>query len=248
MLSKKKIILVSIIVLILIFIATYFIIKYKYFIDLYFSDPSNYRNYRLSDMITENDGIRNNPMGVKYHLKYYPESIVAKYYSNQNEPNNMSLLYDIVKNYKLEKYPSEDMLIIHLRVGDVLEHSKHSVDEHLNKELIYTIQSHRNFVKPYSYFQKIIDSNKELLPKKIEIKAGGCCCDDKSKSMEYIQKIKQFFEKNNFEVEYNKENAFKNPDDDFVYMSHGKHFIKSGGGFTNLIEKMVEKNGGKSYV
>jgi hypothetical protein len=244
--SRNKIITISI-VLMLIIIASFFINKYKYFIGLYFSDPSNYRNYRLSDMITANDSIRNNPMGVKYHLKYYPDSIIAKYYSKQNEPNNISLLYDIVKNYKLENYPLENTIILHLRVGEVLENSNFSVNEHLKDELLYTVVSYKNYVKPYSYYQKIIDNNKEKLPTKVEIKAGGCFYDDKSKSIEYIKKIKEFFEKNNFKVEYDREKS-DNPDIDFVYMSHAKHFIKSGGGFSSLVEKMVNKNGGKSYV
>jgi calcineurin-like phosphoesterase family protein len=34
------------------------------------------------------------------------------------------------------------------------------------------------------------------------------------------------------------------PDKDFYYMCHSKYFMKSGGGFSNLIEAYVRENGG----
>jgi len=196
-------------------------------------------------MLTAGKDITGNPMGIKYHLKYYPNSIVDKYYKKETKPNNFDLIFDIVKNYKLDKLPTIEDVIVHLRIGDVIEYSRFSVDEHLEDYMDYnttnfgTYGGLGNYVKPYKYYKDIIDKYK--LPKNIIIKAGGCVCDKNIKGKEYVEKIKKFFENNGFKVEYDEKNNL-NPDDDFVYMCNAKYFIKSGGGFSRLIGQMVEKN------
>jgi hypothetical protein len=231
----------KIIILMVLFITviiSYLIYKYNYYlnyINIYFSDPSNYKNYRLSDMVTANNNIRNNLMGKSYHLKYYPESIASKYLKQTDEINNLKVLNEIISEYNPDIQPPEDILVIHLRVGEILNHSKYTVNEFLSKERNFEHNTPKNFVKPLSYYKKIIENNK--LPKKVKFFAGGCFCENEDKSMEYISKVKEFFEEKEFEVLPN--TYFKNPDDDFVYMYRSKNFIKSGGGFSDLIHKMI---------
>ena len=112
------------------------IYNYRYEISLYFSSPDNYKNYRLADMIRCDEIIRSNPMGKKYHLKYYPDSIASEYLRKTNETNNIKLLYEIVQNYNKNIITDKDLLIVHLRVGEVLNDSKYSVTEFLEKEKI----------------------------------------------------------------------------------------------------------------
>ena len=75
--------------------------------------------------------------------------------------------------------------------------------------------------------------------KKITIVSGYHTNEDHTRSEVYLKKIKQFIEKNNFEVTMRINN---NPDDDFVFMSNSKIFMKSGGGFSKLVSEMVKKN------
>ena len=237
------IIVTIIFILLILLILLYY--KFKYYIDLYLSSNENYNHYRLSDMVTANNNIRNNIMGKRYHLKYYPDSIASKYLLATDEIEDIDTLIKIIDDYKKELNPLEEELIIHLRVGEVLNHSKYSVDEFLEKERNFEINTPKNFVKPLSYYQKIINNHKDKLPKKIKIFSGGCFCDSKLKSYQYIEKIKKFFLDNGFQIIEN--NSFKNPDDDFVYMARSKHFIQSGGGFSNLISKVIRRKKGKIY-
>ena len=235
----------KIILIILLIILIFLYFKYKYYIGLYFSSNKNYNHYRLSDMVTANNTIRYNIMGKRYHLKYYPGSIASKYLLATDKRSDIDTLIKIIDTYKPEIKPLEEELVVHLRVGEVLNHSKYSVDEFLEKERNFEINSPINYVKPLSYYQKIIDNHKELLPKKIKIFSGGCFCDSKLKSYEYTKKIKQFFIDNGFEII--ESNSFNNPDDDFVYMARSKHFIQSGGGFSDFISKVIERKKGKIY-
>ena len=226
-------------VIIIIIILLFLIYKNYYYLKLYFSSNKNYNHYRLGDMVSANNKIRNNPMGINYHLKYYPDSIASEYLRGTKKRNDYNYLYKIVKNYDKNIKPDKDLLVVHLRVGDVLNHSKYSVKEHLDKELNFERNTPRNYVKPLSYYQNIIDNHKKCLPKKVKFYAGGCFCDDKNKSYEYINAIKNLFKKEGFQVVKNK--YFDNPDKDFVSMSRSKYFIKSGGSFSDLITKMIEK-------
>ena len=55
---------------------------------------------------------------------------------------------------------------------------------------------------------------------------------DHSKSEEYIQKVKEFFENNNYIVETRIDG---DPDDDFIFMCNAKYFVPSGGTYSLLI-------------
>ena len=52
-------------------------------------------------------------------------------------------------------------------------------------------------------------------------------------------------EKNNYKV--HKKLNQSDPDEDFIYMCNSKNFLKSGGGFSNLVNKMVEMNGNNVF-
>ena len=60
----------------------------------------------------------------------------------------------MINNYKNKNRPDKNELIIHLRVGDVIEDSEYSVDQHLNDYLDFKLsdRSH-NYVKPIKYYE-----------------------------------------------------------------------------------------------
>ena len=59
-----------------------------------------------------------------------------------------------------------------------------------------------------------------------------------------MEKIKNIASKNKIDYEFKNNN---NPDIDFIYMCNSKIFIKSGGGFSNIIGKIVKYRGGIVY-
>ena len=224
--NKKILILCGLISLILVIASIVFIFDEKKIdekkIDFFY--------YRLSDMVKNKD-FRDLKDGRTLHYKLYPSSIASQYMKMTDKDNDFDVLLYLVTNYALKTKPKKNELIIHLRVGDILESSKYSVDNHLKKQLPY----HKKFVyvKPLSYYKQIIDKYKNL--KSITLVAGGCKASKFVKSKEYISKIKKFFEKHNYKVNIRLGNP---PDDDFVYMCYATHFVPSGGGFSRLIKKL----------
>ena len=81
---------------------------------------------------------------------------------------------------------------------------------------------------------KIIE---EKSHKRVVIMYGNHLNDINIKPTEiYLNKIRDLFKKNNINFI---ENNSGNPDKDFLYMTNSKTFIKSGGGYSNLIASIV---------
>ena len=208
-----------------------------------FTSPKNYNHYRLSDMVST---IHSNNifMGKEYHKKYYPNTIVTEYWKRAKNIKDYDILYDIAKNYQLKEndIDYDNTLIIHLRTGDVIEGTKYSGKDFFERKINW--HHTKNYVRPKKYYEDILNRNIKKLPKKIIFFSGGSNSNSKyKKSLEYINLIKDFFRSKNFEIlEYEKKQS--SPDIDFVKMSRSKYFIKSGGGFSDLIKLMIEKNNG----
>jgi hypothetical protein len=133
-------------------------------------------------------------------------------------------------------------LVIHLRLGDVIEHSKYSSTQHwenyLNSE--GPGLSGYKYIKSKYFFinmiHKIQNEHKNI--DTITLIWG----DHKNlksliKSNEYIEQLNDLFDKYHYKV-----NVYFNrdADEDFIYMSNAKYFVPTGGGFSKLISKMVE--------
>ena len=189
--------------------------------------------YRLGDII-KGDNFRRS-LG-DYHKKCFPDSIAVEYMRRTEYSYDYKVLEDIIDGIPL--LPSKKTLIIHLRCGDVLEKSPYSVSEHLNSELRY--KNGIYYVKPRSYYNRILQNIKKYDIKNVEIITGFHNSKKYPKSIVYINAIK-----NMFDFKYKtRVISGRSPDYDFAYMSHSKYFVKSGGGFSRLIAKMVERNNG----
>jgi len=188
-----------------------------------------WNEYRLGDCIQ--DLKQRNNIESK-HLKYFPNSIATKYMNKTKKKDDYNVLYEIVKSYT--NTTPKDVIIIHLRLGDVHErnHIKRYNDYYYDMDsLNYIID---NF-KKYNNINKVIlvgGSHKKF--------------NNYDNSEKYINDVETLFKSKGFSVEHRFGN---NPDEDFIYMSNAKHFIKCGkrGRFSYLIAKMVKKNGGTIY-
>ena len=189
--------------------------------------------YRLGDIIKGEKWRRS--LG-DYHKKCFPNSIAVEYMRRTDYSYDYKVLGDIIGGIPL--YPSKNTLIIHLRCGDVLEKSPYSVSEHLNSELRY--KNGIYYVKPRSYYNRILQNIKKYDITNVEIITGFHNSKKYPKSIVYINAIKYMFD---FKYK-TRIISGRSPDYDFAYMSHSKYFVKSGGGFSRLIGKMVERNNG----
>ena len=192
--------------------------------DLY--NGKEWDEYRLGDIIKgwlfDND---------KQYLDTVPErwpnSIGDQYsrivgYPRQFKKNDMDALRHVFSNIQYEK-PDSETVVVHLRVGDVVDHSRKN-----------------EYVRDIPYYSRIKDSFKQHPDiKKVRIFAGAHKDVNHRLSSKLIHEVKNVFSDYDTQIVLT-----RNPDKDFCYMCHSKYFVKSGGGFSNLIEKYVNTNNG----
>lgn len=207
-----------------------------------------YNNYRLGDTFHFQNS------DYDWYLKYFgyqyelfPESFggrLVKYIIDLGRiPETMgedfdNLLLNMIQTYNKEIQPKNTELVIHCRVGDVIEESTHTVDEHLRLPLMadHYLISPTVYVKPLSYYEKMLHEHFVDI-QNVRLVAGGVARSG-PKSKEYINKLTAWFESKGLSV---KSTMGGDPDEDFVYMCRAKNFICGGGGFTRLINLMREK-------
>ncbi|SVE12541.1 uncharacterized protein METZ01_LOCUS465395, partial [marine metagenome] len=95
-----------------------------------------YNHYRLGDVVKDKSH-RNCIEGRELYYKLYPNSIATKYMKSTDENKNYKLLTSIVKEYKPTLKPNENELVIHIRVGDIIEDPPFSINHFLEKEVLW---------------------------------------------------------------------------------------------------------------
>ena len=143
-----------------------------------------------------------------------------------------------------------DDLVVHLRIGDVLENSKYTVKSHLFQQrkvkmrMRYWPNRGRDpgYVKPMWVYQQAAKKYKGTV-KNVVLVAGGCYATNFVKSIDYVMAVKRFFESEGFPVRLR---IGQMPDDDFVFMARAgvskgvANFVQGGGRFSELIQKLIQ--------
>lgn len=171
----------------------------------------------------------------------YPNSIGDLYLKkNNSKKENFNILKQIVneKSKELKYKPTNNDIILHLRVGDSLKDFK-------DNKIVYF----KNYATKLEDIEKNIDifKNKNVLffygihlPRDDDKKVW---VENKNKLTDlYLDKVKDIFNKNNISFQ---DKSSGNPDLDFLMMCSGKTFIQSGGRYSNLIGKIVKSNNNK---
>ena len=193
------------------------------------------KGYRLGDIFKSN---RFRKKLEKSHRELYPNSIAVEYMNRSRSEKDYLILNSIIKSRENKKIlPKKNVLVIHLRCGDVIDQSKYSVNEFLESEKKYVNGLH--YVKTRKYYEEISKKIKKYDIKKIVFVTGFHTIEDHSKSKDYMLKVMKIF-KNDYIVE-----AFidRDADTDLIYMSNSYYFVKSGGGYSRMIGNLVKLNG-----
>lgn len=236
-------------VLLMIFIVILIIsIIYAYPKDFYeFIGMHNRPVYRLGDMFMYSEIQRKFNLGGKYyHLKHFSDSVASEYMKKTTKKADYDTLHKIIiQRSKNIEVPILNELVIHLRLGDVIDNSPYSVEELLQKQRAYITPYSRSYVKPMSYYEDILDKIKDYNIHHITL-VGGV---KNKKNDDYVSRIKEFFERNGYRVELRISNNFEweNADDDFLYMCNSKFFVPSGGNFSKIICELVNRNNNKCF-
>jgi hypothetical protein len=202
---------------------------------------SNNKGYRLGDMISNNWRWKNN--GQDYHYKHFPNSIATEYMKKTKDFSNYSILYDIVidRTQKTNDLPDKNDIIVHLRVGDVVEKNSDDVITILATYSYFTENKFSNYTPPLEYIEDKISKINIKIIRKIILVSGSHTHTKTPKSCKYIKIIKKYFEYKGYKVELR---LGMNADDDFIFMCNARYFVPStNGGYTKLITNIVKMMG-----
>ena len=197
--------------------------------------------YRLGDMILIKNGYSsryNKKKGFDYHIKHFPNSIATEYMLKTTKSRDFNTLLDIINKRQPKFYP-DDTLVIHLRIGNVIDRTNVSFDDILTDYTLY--KNGRQYVKPIKYYTNLIDTIHNYKIKKILLVGGYHSKGNRNKSLRYVNHIKQHFENNGFNCTTR---INHNADEDFLIMCNSKYFVPSGGRFSNVVKQMVILKGG----
>ena len=212
------------------------------------------------------DTQRDKEEGREFHFKAYPDSIASEYMRRTNESFQYQILNDIVDERIPNvtfKLPSPTTLLIHLRIGDVIDYTCFKTEQYLKEYTPYVYGIY--YVRPLSYYEDVIKQIKIarrrvavsksktnlVIPREVRelasidsvILIGGFhkLYGGYTKSYEYIAGVHQLFERHNFTV-YDRINC--PPDDDFLMFCSSQFLLPTGGGFSALLTVIVKMRDG----
>ena len=236
----KLVFLVSIIIVLCVLILYINTFKNENFKNANFDNNEKWNDYRLADIYK----YWSNPKYEKRRFEYidsipsqFPGSIGSEYVSrNDAKKINFNLLLKIVdeRTKKIPYSPKPNELILHLRIGDSIKGYDPITDK---------FKYHYSYATKFENIKKNIDVFKG---KHVIIFYGIHASWAKKEYSElYLKKIRELFKNNNITFE---EKSNGNPDEDFLRMCNAKIFVKSGGGYSNLISQIVKRKQNKVIV
>jgi hypothetical protein len=220
----------ALILLILLILASY---NFNYKIELFVDNNKNWNSYRLGDIIKCWNHIKYQKWSWEYYEsipKKFPDSIGAEYVKqNKNKiPSQFNILKSIIE-VKLKKCNIKELdFVLHLRLGDAITGYNEQTD---------ILAYNGEYATKLETIEKNIDIFKG---KNVHIFYGNHVSWANLKYSEiYLKKLRKLFNKHNIGFIEVKSG---NPDTDFLHMCKAKEFVKSGGGYSNLIETIRKKN------
>lgn len=147
--------------------------------------------------------------------------------------------------------PGPTDVVIHIRIGDVVDHSHHSVRELLEEPRAFYPDAYVQtvYVKPYSYYDNVIpDSVVEGAT--VHLVGGTHAGFSKValprlpiKSCMYVQALQEYFLTQR-KARNVKLRLGQTPDDDVLFITQSKQFVQGGGGFSRVMGDLVQGFGG----
>lgn len=193
-------------------------------------------------------------------------SIVGQYWihachlqqDNATLGSNLEYIEQLFQQYTVDPYPydapwevpADDELVIHLRIGDVMDDAMYIGENTTVLEMLSVGASTRH--GPNAVYPHGVKSLQEFLwhiqrsgLSKVVLRGGPNSPKIYPKSQIYTQCLAEGMENAEFHVTNLDVHGEHNPDQDFFFMSHAKFFVPSTGGYSELIAKMVHRLGGQ---
>jgi hypothetical protein len=192
----------------------------------------------------------------EYIFRLFPNSIATQYLKRTKRVNDIPVLSNIVDGYVTSHnidIPAEDVMVMHLRVGDVIDGTDVPLDDFMNTRVnsyyaLFKVHPEGGvspvYVRCLASFDRALKKTKELGLNKITLVYGFHINYSTKKSRMYIAGLVDHAQSQGFEVEVM---THADADVSFAYACKAKHFIPGGGGFSKLISKVVRHKGSDVY-
>lgn len=175
-------------------------------------------------------------------------------YKERPEPNKPHLIHKFGGNFRalekiLTKYgqfegferPDPDAILLHLRLGDVIERTNDTVVTMLTKG--GNPAHHKAFSNSIKSFYEYLENIEEANTTKVIIVGGSHRPMEYKKSRVYAGCLEKALRRSGKDVTMSLDGG--DADTEFYYMSYAKKVVVSPGGFSRLIGQMVKYHGGK---
>ena len=150
--------------------------------------------------------------------------------------------------------PETNSLVIHLRLGDMVERAHADVQTMLLSGANpatggRTLDRVGRWPTSIKSVHELLVASAMANVTTVHIVGGGCWRytnrSDCIKSSNYARCVGRAFEHQGYNTTLSIDG--ENADQDFYFMAHAKHFIQTSGGFSRILAQLVEKQGGTVY-
>jgi hypothetical protein len=205
----------------------------------------NWASYRLGDIVR---GFAVHQ--ARHYHHQFPSSIASEYLRRKNQTMDLPVLCAIAHERAAVagKAPSDNDLVVHIRLGDVARLSGSEMWENG----VRVGKAMQEYVRPRAYYEHLTlpppsaVSTVILVGSDIHRSHGDFLnqTEQLQNSASYKNILREWFESKGYAVQ---EYHNRLPDEDFVQMATAKMFVFGGGGFSFMAGWCVEKCGGKVY-
>ena len=165
--------------------------------------------------------------------------------------DQMLRIFAEVKGNAGFREPETNSLVVHLRLGDMVEKAHADVITMLLKGADPGTGASKRYPNSVKSVHELLAGAAMANVTTVHIVGGGCwrvmwhTRSDCIKSSIYARCLGRAFEHQGYNTTLSIDD--ENADRDFYFMAHAKHFIETSGGFSKLIAQLVEKQGGIVY-
>lgn len=217
-------------------------------------------DYALSDLLQDKGNIygtrgRRNASsyacGNRSFAGAWPHSLYCEYRRaypppRQNTTELYTNLFQVVKR-RIGYQQKNQVAAVHIRLGDVIDNSTHSVEEMLTNQTYYYNNTAwwNAYVMPLDHYRRVAAALAPGQPVTLvgsPHKPAGARWTQSFKSCVYTYAVAAYMQDLGHPVRVR---VGHTPDDDFIFMANSETFARGGGAYSVLIGKMVEMNGGK---
>ena len=208
---------------------------------------------RLRELpVDDNDDDKNNndPKHMEHWRIWFASIVAAVRERLQQQQQHTNTTTTTTTLRKVVAAPQPHDIVVHVRLGDVIDGSAYSVQELLAAPRPYYPNDNRTvYVQPFSYYDyHISDALLHAAPRVILVGAahGGYAVRNTVprtvKSCYYVRLLRDYFlQRGARQVELRLGGT---PDEDVLYFSQASYFLPSGGGFARTVGWLIQELGG----